>query len=254
MMKTYFIATISLILLLPRVLRGQNLVANGSFEAYTNCAENNGQIESATGWFQLDGSADYFNSCDSVSKFLGVPGNYAGWQQARTGNAYAGFFLYLSQFSGSKKEDYFYRENIGTKLVQPLQQGETYTLSAYLSLADSSGYFSDVVSFCLSKDRPEKYKVPHDLLTCVSRVSVTGLSKRVDTKKWERIEAELTAKGGEKYLIISLFKEDMSLSEYYRALAHNKINSYGKNCYYYLDDVSVVKTGPATSRDPAREH
>jgi hypothetical protein len=214
MMKTYLILTILLILLLPPVLHAQNLVVNGSFESFTDCAENNGQIESATGWFQLDGSADYFNSLDSVSRFLGVPANFVGWQQARTGNAYAGLFLYLSQFSGSKKEDYFYRENIGTKLVQPLQRGETYKISAYISLADSSGYFSDVLSFCLSKDQPGKYKVPYPLLTCVSRVSVAGLSKRVNTEKWEKIEAQFTAQGGEVYLIISLFKEDLPLSGY----------------------------------------
>src|SRR3989304_6449322 len=79
-------------------VKGQvNLVPNGSFETLNNCPSILGEIYQATYWFQpcnIFGSvynsstSDCYNSCSGV--IVGVPNNSQGYQQARTGQGYAG--------------------------------------------------------------------------------------------------------------------------------------------------------------------
>src|SRR5437868_3489465 len=76
-----------------------NIVPNGSFEQYSNCPDQEGQIFRANGWFMpTGGTSDYYNSCNTLpySNNYSVPFNCAAltgmsFQEAHTGNAYAGF-------------------------------------------------------------------------------------------------------------------------------------------------------------------
>lgn len=54
----------------------QNLVPNPSFEEFDDCPFLPGQIEEATGWFDIIGGCDYFHTCGSNG--YGVPVNLAG--------------------------------------------------------------------------------------------------------------------------------------------------------------------------------
>src|SRR5438045_3096402 len=82
--------------------RSQNLVPNPSFETLINCPPGTSgacvffvdNVKASTTYWQNVGcgSADYFNSCAS-SGGVSVPFNMFGYQNARTGNAYVGFYV-----------------------------------------------------------------------------------------------------------------------------------------------------------------
>ena len=71
-----------------------NLVPNYSFEIDTLCPDNGSQIDYAIPWHSATGgSPDYFNACDgSAIISVGVPQNWCGNQNARTGDAYSGIY------------------------------------------------------------------------------------------------------------------------------------------------------------------
>lgn len=72
-----------------------NLVSNGSFENYSSCPTGFGSIALAVGWLNPSNSTpDYFNSCYTFADhFADVPLNCLAYQDARTGDAYAGIYI-----------------------------------------------------------------------------------------------------------------------------------------------------------------
>src|SRR4030067_3134038 len=116
-----------------------NLVPNPSFEQYTICPNNGGQIYYAPPWFNpTQGSPDYFNACDAP--VLGTPENLLGYQIPHLGNAYAGFF---ASFNDTSMGISNYREYVEVKLDSSLSAGVKYFVSFYLSLSDSMNFATD---------------------------------------------------------------------------------------------------------------
>ncbi len=62
----------------------QNLVPNPSFEVFTSCPYQAGDIDKANGWTSLCGSPDYFNTCNQYD--WAVPNNIFGYQLPASGN------------------------------------------------------------------------------------------------------------------------------------------------------------------------
>lgn len=214
----------------------QNLISNGSFEEHTDCCKYYGQIEAATGWFQLSGSTDYFNGCCPYEDFLGVPDNKDGHQQPKHGNAYAGFGVFAHD------SDFYFREYLHTKLNRPLKKDKVYRITFYISLAEKSKLYTNHISVCFSREKQlGRSKVPYDLLKCNSRVTYwLSEEEAKDMVKWQKIEIDYVAKGGEEYMAIGSFEGDLSKSKHRRIRKKNVINRNGLHCYYYIDDVSVV--------------
>ncbi|MCO6500736.1 MAG: OmpA family protein, partial [Vicingus serpentipes] len=72
----------------------QNIVNNGSFEDISLCPDNQGQISRANYWNTANSNTpDLYNSCNGGS--YGVPTNFFGYKEAKTGNGYAGIYTYL---------------------------------------------------------------------------------------------------------------------------------------------------------------
>src|SRR5688572_10882613 len=102
----------------------QSLVPNHSFEEYTQCPWSLFVFNSVVPpWFSGNAtSASYFNACDNPQGCqwgMGVPCNNAGYQPARTGNAYAAIALYSAVTSNA-------RNYIEVALTEPLQGDTTY--------------------------------------------------------------------------------------------------------------------------------
>jgi hypothetical protein len=134
-MKPYVLILL-LLLLLPfgeagRGLYAQNLVPNPSFESYTTCPTNFGQIVNSINWQAVISSPDYFNSCSSYSN-ISVPANFfnSNFQSARTGNGYAGFIT-LGLYT------YNTRENISVPLISSLVNGNNYLVKFYVAAAQA---------------------------------------------------------------------------------------------------------------------
>lgn len=224
----------------------QNLISNGNFEEYYECINDYGEIGIAKGWFQQVGSSDYFNRCCMKTNFVGVPLNFKGYQEPLDGSAYAGLFLFY--FDKRYEANGFYnREYLQTMFTSPLQVGKRYLVSFYYSLADSSEFYTNHFSVCFSNTKfLEKVKVTESVLKCENRVSrQINKSEAIDTENWNKIEFEYFANGGENYLSIGFFYDDLTKGSFKKVVKRNRfkhINASEKDAYYYIDSVLVVQT------------
>lgn len=215
----------------------QNLVPNASFEEYANCPDGDDQLYLCNYWFNpTDASPDYFNRC-SKDSLLGIPYNCDGYQQLRSGNAYAGIINFDNEYQS-------YREFIGAKLLEPLKSGKTYQISMYVSLSDSSQFANNRFGISLSReDKPQRIHAKtnaYNLWQCDNNILVRNNNIGYDTTYWHLIKVDYVAKGNEAYLFIGLCRNNVRKGNYlavkYFGKTHNGHNGYA---YYYIDDVAV---------------
>jgi len=231
-MKKYFFP---FFFLLSQLCFAQNLVPNYSFEVYDTCPNGPGLVRYAIPWLQPSlGTTDYFNACwDSSVAWFGnvdVPNNIIGYQYARTGNAYGGFFAAYPTYDTLN-----YREYLEVKLSSPLQAGITYYISFWVSLADSSNYATDDIQLHLSNDT-----IKNDtsyLLIASSQISNASGNFITDKLNWTQIKGEYIALGGEEFITIGNFLDDLNTDTVF-VLGGGNINNDNLG-YYYLDDVCV---------------
>jgi OmpA-OmpF porin, OOP family len=223
----------------------QNLVKNPSFEEYGECPDRINQLERCNDWFGTGNgsSPDYFNSCSKYNAYIGysvgVPKNIAGHQIARTGVGYSGIVLLYSTKYGKKDDSFLYREYIQGNLEYSLKKNDIIEFEFYISLAESSCFSSDRISVCFSSTKNLPSLIPYSALKCETKVTV----KEIDFKNsndWVQVKGMYHASGGEKYLTIGIFADDISKKEWLELENNNAIQGVTKSSsYYYIDDVSV---------------
>ena len=206
--------------------KGQNLVPNSSFEDTAHCPSAFGQISYAQYWTGL-GSSDYFNSCaDSVTR-VSVPYNICGYQMARTGNGYAGFYNY-----GDGQN---VREYVKVQLDSILKSQHRYCVEFYVSLADIGNeacnnigvYFSDTAITGSAIISPP-------LFSLSPQINNNPLTNPLTDKiNWTKISGSMVAVGGENYMIIGNFNNDANSDTVHLHSGRNTAP------YYYIDDISV---------------
>lgn len=217
-----------IILLICKISTSQNLVPNPSFETYTMCPNNTGQISNATGWIASISSPDYFNSC-ATNTNVSVPKNFflGNYQQAKNGNAYAGIGTYVSNNPN-------FRENLSVQLISSLINTNYYFVKFYV--ANVQLYPSAHNNIALNFSSV--------LTTTVSFGGVVNLPMHVykfgnpiiaDTLNWTEIMGIYKANGTEQYITIGNFKDDASTNINYTKFG----NTPPYAAYYMIDDVSV---------------
>ncbi len=214
---------------------GQNLVPNGDFEQYVACPRGNSQMDSAVAWFQpTKGTCDYFNQCNTHPHTVSVPNNSFGFQDAHSGVAYSGIYLFTQSISE-------WREYIEVPLVTTLVANTCYHLEMYVSLADYSrfvtyelgAYFSDTIVDSINTYFPLPFTPQINNTTSV-----------FDTINWTKVCGTYIANGTENYLIIGNFKDDVNTPRSYFYQGSITIDG----AYVYIDDVSVTPCGsPCTT-------
>ena len=211
--------------------KSQNLIPNPSFEIYTKCPVLSGNLEYAVPWVNATMSTpDLFNkcagdSCNSNTAHGCVPTNWQGSQVPHSGEGYAGFFVYETEYRDT-------REYIQVRLASPLIPGKEYKLSFYVSLSDISTYAIKNIGAVVTD-------------TKINRTDLSvfkGFSPQVESdsvirnqEEWTLISGCFIANGGEEYLTIGNFETDSSTT---RVSVSTNIRGH---VYYYLDDVSLVE-------------
>jgi len=207
---------------------GTNLVPNPSFEDYIQCPVMESQFGVVSIWTRFRNSAEYFNACD-VSGNVGVPSNMAGYQQAASGQAYAG----INTFSNSGVNPSF-RDYIGVQLISPLVIGTKYYVSFKVSPTligfppfVSDKYVSNKLGVLFTNTASSNYPIPN--FAHVYSDSIIS-----DTTAWATINGSFIADTTYQYIVIGNFFHD-SLTAYIN------INPSGMwhLAYYYVDDVCV---------------
>ncbi len=227
MKKTIFVI---LIILAQGISYAQNLVPNPSFEEYSQCPHNMGQIQSATPWFMPYYwvlSSEYYNMCDSTTG--GVFPIYLS-QKPRTGNGLAGIVFYTSPTATQE-----YREYIEVLLNKPLDSNKTYCISYYVSLFGYSTYAIDALCACFTTDSLLNQDPNIMLLPCPNMTCNTVGNIIKDTLNWVKISMYYTAQGDESFITIGNFKTTPQTNAEFIAL------TYGWQTYYFIDDVSVYE-------------
>lgn len=231
------------------LLAQANLIPNPSFENHVNCPSSGHNIDSSVtifktveSWFRpSNGTPDFFHKCSSSSLYS-IPNNFNGlsYQVPKTGDAYVGITGILKQFS-LKKEKECYREYLTCKLIKPLETGNYYYVSFYVSvmnqvtlpLASIGCYFSGDYQY---QQGDQNLKVSPQVKNRLNNI----LS---DTGKWIKISGYYIALGGEQYLTIGNFDDNQTSI----IIPPNIVDSnttYG--AYLYIDDVSLIQFSNTT--------
>lgn len=241
------IKKISLLLLLMGLNLGfisaQNLVINPSFENTANgCAgfpipaEGFGDLldwDNANSNTAGDScsSPDLFSTCNSgFTAILGVPNNNFGYQNARTGNKYAGIITYDASSST-------YREYIQGHTTTPLVAGQTYCVSMYVSCPNATPYATNNMGIYFSNTHYLRNACVSALINVTPQLNYACSAITDTTDQWFRIQWDYVAAGGEQYFVIGNFFNN----------AGTIIQNTGNGgfpplpfAYYFIEDVSIV--------------
>jgi len=215
--------------------QAQNLVANGSFEQFTNCPTGDGQLGNAVPWNSARGTCDLYNNCNNGN--YGVPNNQIGYQNARTGNGYAGFFA-----SQGWTE---VREYLQIQLDEPLEAGVEYCVEFYVCLGDELNSFGEE-TFDLAVNNLGAYFSSTSFTPDPNNFDFIPVTPQVmndptlqiltDTSNWMKVEGQFFANGGEQFLVIGSFHDEFGQNT-------TPLGPWGgdnKWSYYLIDDVSVT--------------
>ncbi len=216
----YLITLIVLFKLFTTSMAQGNLIPNSSFELNSGCPSAPNQLYLTNDWKNpTQGSPDYFHSCNST--WLGVPDNIIGSQNAHSGNAYPGFVVFGGAFT----------EYIQVQLNDSLQNGKTYCVEFFVSLAGLSEFKSIGPQAYFSTDSIRS-NTTSNFSYAPQIISANIIN---DTTSWVIISGEFNAGGGEFYLTIGNFLD--SISTPYDTLTNNT----NLVSYFYIDDVSVYE-------------
>ena len=218
-------------LLLARLSSAQNLVPNPGFEAITSCPTFASMLGNAAPWTNpTAGTPELFHACAPSGDYAGVPRNYSnGFQWPRTGDGYAGIFVYRTGISEM-------REYIMAPLLEPLEAGVCYSFSMYVNAANDHELVCDGVGAHFSvgpvvsgsaSALPLEPHIDHPQGTLIN-----------DTLGWTLVSGSYVATGGEDHVVIGNFRNDANtLSTMY-----NPGSWYAQTAYLLIDDVSLVRS------------
>lgn len=229
----------NLVFLLPIILtapglKAQNLVPNGSFEAYTKCPGSYSRQAaefSVTGWRSIStGSPDYFNTCSEGE--AAVPYNWAGVSDAYDGYGYAGIYTWINLPKN-------YREYLHCKLDAPLLKDSLYQVGFRYKLSSYARYCTDRIGLLLSDSLPT---LKHDRLlkSTPTMMAVKDSALTPETGAWELATTQYRAKGNEQFLTIGNFADNQSTHTYYIRFRPDAEPMLAQSAYYYIDDVKVI--------------
>jgi HYR domain len=202
---------------------GPNLVPNPGFESYSACPITGSDIDLAVPWFQPTvGTSDFLNRCAPTNAGTAVPISFFGNQEPHSGDGYAGGAAFGSN----------YREYIETPLLAPLVAGQTYEVSFYVSLSEMSVFAVDNLGAHFSVGAITNFPAA-GIFSVTPQVRNPPGTFLSSTNDWMLIRGAFTAAGGENYVTIGNFRNDLNTP----AIEVNGPPSL--LAYYFIDDVSV---------------
>lgn len=213
-----------------------NLVKNSSFESVEGKVKKIGMIENALDWFSATGKpADLFVGGEK-SVETSTAANLFGAEEPKDGKNYAGIVAYT--FNSDKLQ----RSYIYSKLSTPLKKGNRYCVKFYVSFAEASKYSSNNIGAYFTKEINE---IGEDKTYIVGNNAGVVLHASNDKESfnatfgWKEICGTFQAKGGESYIVIGNFEDDVKTRYEKVKKPANFENDQIIGAYYYIDDISV---------------
>jgi hypothetical protein len=226
-----------------------NLVPNPGFEDRIECVYNNGPISDAPPWFRpTEGTPDVFHECGIVNEdlcpypdetyldswFFGIPTNTIGCQEPHSGAGYAGSFYFQPGIAPL----YEYREYLAVELLEPLQAGQQYLVSYYVSLAERMTHGIWALQVAFLNEPYFNLSSPTFIPIQPSLTHTTG-NFITDKEGWVEISGVYTAQGGELYMYMGNFQANIYTESIDVMNGQSTQSHYLNSAYYYIDDVYV---------------
>jgi len=242
-----------ILLCLPIIGFGQNLVTNGDFEQYSNLPTEGGQLMNCDGWNNVNlipgvffvnepakASPDYFHLQSLSSSGIGLPDNNFAFVNPYSGNAIVGFATYGTTTPPGFPANSFwfmanYREYISSKLNTPLQVGETYNLSFYLSNGESDHNFgasSDRIGVYFSTD-----SLSQDSAEVINVSPQLEILNEVWDTSWQQYSFSFIADQEYEFITIGNFYSDIQTTSTV-VLSNPPILPWS---YYFIDKIELYK-------------
>jgi len=217
----------------------QNLLPNPSFELRDSCPDgwhegfsfiSNGPLFASSWYMPSAGTADYYNACAPNppipgSLWVSVPLSSFGYQEPKTGSAYAGFFV------GTLGSEY-----VETPLITPTIANHRYFIGYWLSVADLSFGACSSFGAYVSTDSLELEMV--SLLDMfVPQVESPAGTIYADSIGWQKVAGVYTSPGNERWLTIGNFRSlnDQDTMRFMQDMG------FGVGMWYYFcDDVCML--------------
>jgi len=217
---------ISFLFFIAFVLKAQiNLVPNPSFEDTLGCPNGVPDLDGVCkNWVTFRGTPDYFNTCSNNEGFY----NSWGYQQAHTGNAYAGILEYASY-------DYNWKEQLGVQLISPLIINQKYYLSFYISLAYTYLYANVACNKIGALLTTYLYYDPNATSILPNYSTIYTNTIITDTINWTRVSGSFIADSAYQYIIIGSF-----FDYNHTDTVHLPYQVIPQDCIYYLDDICLT--------------
>lgn len=218
----------------------QNLIPNYSFEGYTACPSFASQLNLAQPWVNPNsGTPEYFNGCADFNTGVSVPKQpTGGFQEAQSGQAYAGIFTYRNDANNI-------REYIQAPLFDPLEAGECYYFEMFVNMPNDHRYAGNRIGVYFSNGGLNSAGVQYfDVEPHIENDPSVIFS---DTARWVRVEGYFTALGGEDHITIGNFRSDDET----QIVDFNPTAWYNTSSYLLIDNVSLIKASFQASLDDA---
>ncbi|MBA3682867.1 MAG: OmpA family protein [Bacteroidetes bacterium] len=225
----------------------QSLISNAGMDA--KCIPTGyGQIIKTESWSNANGgTVDLYDKTKSSKchKPNAIPENYMGYQPASSsGQNYAGIIAYyddganntadsaLNARLGLKDGYKKYSEYLQGEFAEPMIAGKTYQVSFKVSLANKSGRAVSCLGALLTANKVEQKS--NSFLTQKPQF----ISHRVisDTSNWVTMYGAYIAEGGEKFITIGCFKDEMFTAV--KTVGPMQMDS--RKAYYYIADAAVT--------------
>lgn len=198
-----------------------NLVPNHSFEDTISCPSNGNQLNLVPPWYNPNTSSpDYFNQCFLWGSpvFLQIP---------RSGIGNVGGVLY--EKTSPNLRDYF-----ASPLINSLAANKKYCVEFYVLAWNHSLYGISNIGMYLSAD--SVYSNNQINLPYQPQIVNPAGNILEDTVNWVLISGDYIASGGEKYIVIGNFNNDLNTIK--DTITQQDTIAY--YAYYLIDDVSVT--------------
>ncbi|MBL7903339.1 MAG: hypothetical protein JNK73_15175, partial [Bacteroidia bacterium] len=178
-----------------------NLIFKPSFEE--PYPDPNSQINWA--WIPT-GTPDHYSSiwAPPPGSFWGSPLNSAGYQLARSGNAYMGIITNINHPDDST---FLYSEHFRTTLEQSLKSNTCYLGGLYFVNGNYSKRFANRLGIYLSENLPTSTSTLETQFNGALKPQIELDSNQfyTDTLNWTLLSGVFKAKGGEKYVVYGNF-------------------------------------------------
>ena len=209
----------------------QNLISNPSFEERTGCPTKPNELFFCNDWDKTNtSSVDYFHMCSDISSDVSIPLNIAGYQMPRTDSSYIGIALFIISLNNARE---YVEQELNTVLVKDF----SYKLKLFVSLADSSQYAVSNFGAFFGNQKINSQCGNGSVLDCfLNGVHKFDKGYLSDTVNWMELNLIYKASGGEKFIVLGNFDNDLNTNY---ELINSQVNQ--PIAYYYIDDVSLYR-------------